>query len=296
MYAIFLGILICLLSLSQACFAQNEVQDSSFQYQVEVKDKETDEAISKAQITIEVLNRTPLHARTDSNGFARVFVDESYAGEPGRLRVKAKGYEIYEIEIDLFPDHLPQEVYLIKKYFNRLGLAMGYTHFKNIDGMTYTLAGAAYTHRIISYDFFDLTCYGYLDLTIMTSLNSEKIYESGISGIETTFGRAVSYSISYVQSFQLDNNFSLSIGAGFQRLVVDLNIDDGWDKLTKDSMLLGGGFEYNYRSFFVQTNLSAVIGEDKNLSAIIGEDKDHGHDIIATIKIGINFCSSFVNA
>jgi hypothetical protein len=163
----------------------------------------------------------------------------------------------------------------------RIGPAMGYTRFKNIDGMTYTLAGAAYMHRIISY--------GYLDLTIMTSLNSEEIFESETSGDETTFGSAVSYSINYVHTVPLDNNFNLLIGIGFERLVVDLKLDDSWDKLTKNSLLLGIGLEYNYQRFFIQTNLSAVIGEDRNLRDVIGEDKNLGHDINATIKTGINF-------
>jgi hypothetical protein len=179
-------------------------------------------------------------------------------------------------EIEMLPG-----IRIVSPKWWRIGLAMGYTRFKNIDGMTYTLAGVAFMHRIISY--------GYLDLTIMTSLNSEKVFESGISGDETTFGRAVSYSINYFHSVPLDNNFSLLIGIGFERLVVDLKLDDSWDKLTKNSLLLGGGLEYNYQRFFVQANLCAVIGEDKNLRDVIGEDKNLGHDINATIKTGINF-------
>jgi hypothetical protein len=165
------------------------------------------------------------------------------------------------------------------EYKNRLSPVMGYTRFKKMDEMTYTMAGVAYARRLVSFNPFDLAYYGYLDLTIMTSLYSEEAIESGISDYKTTFGRATSYSINYVQSVLLGNNFRLLIETGFQRLDVDLKIGNNWDKLIKDSLLLGAGLEYNYKRFFVQTNLNAVIGDDKDL----------GHDLDATIKTGINF-------
>ena len=58
---------------------------------------------------------TPLRKSTDKVGFARVFIDDNRASEPGYLRVEAEGYEIYEIEIDLVPGNPPQKVHLKKK-------------------------------------------------------------------------------------------------------------------------------------------------------------------------------------
>jgi hypothetical protein len=148
--------------------------------------------------------------------------------------------------------------------------------------MTYTMVGVVYMYRLISFKRFNLTSYGYLDFTGMTSeiLNSkEKTFNPEISDAEFKFGRAISGSVNYVQSVLLGKGFRLLIGAGFQYLDVDLKVNDDRDKLIKRSLLIGGGLEYNYKHFFVQTNLSAAMGEDKNL----------GHDLDATIKTGINF-------
>jgi hypothetical protein len=252
-----------------------------FQYSLEVEVKETGEAISNARVVIEVSSNAPIDVLTDSNGFARVFIDENRAGEPGRLIVQADGYEKYVQYIDLNPKALPKTVQLEPQgeHKNRIGLATGYTRFKNMEETAYTMAGVVYARRLILFNLSELTCYGYLDLTIMTSLNSEETVASGISDTETTFGRATSFCINYVQSNLLGKGFSLLIQTGFQWLDIDLEINDSKDKLTKKSMLLGGGVEYNYKRLFVQANLNALIGEDKNL----------GHDIDAAIKTGINF-------
>ena len=144
------------------------------------------------------------------------------------------------------------------------------------------MVGAVYMYRLISFKCFNLTCYGYLDLTGMTSeiLNSkEETFKSEISDTEFKFGRAISCSINYAQYVLLGKGFRLLIGTGFQYLDVDLKVNDDRDRLVKRSLLIGVGLEYNYKHFFVQTNLSAARGEDKNL----------GHDLDATIKTGINF-------
>jgi hypothetical protein len=89
-----------------------KLKETTFQYIVKVQDINTDESIFNAQVIIEVLNRAPLYVHTDSNGFARVFIDENRIDEPGRLRVEAKGYEISEREIDLVQGRLPQKIHL----------------------------------------------------------------------------------------------------------------------------------------------------------------------------------------
>jgi hypothetical protein len=254
-----------------------------FQYSVEVQDKETGESIENARVIIDVEDRILLKGSTGPNGSANVSIDEDYAGKRGCLTFEAKGYEIYKKEnIYLTEENLPQKVFLNPKEekYNRLGLAMGYTRFKNIKNMgevTYMMAGVVYARRFIFFYLFDLACYGYADLTIMTSLNSEKTLESEATNTEITFDRASSASINYTQSVLFGKGFSLLIETGFQWL--GINDNQGNKLIEKTNLLIGGGFEYSYKRFFVQANLSTVIGEDKSL----------GHDLDATIKTGINF-------
>jgi hypothetical protein len=86
-----------------------------FQYTITVESKKTSQAISNAKVTILIGKQVPFVNYTDSNGFARVFIDKNRAGEPGRLRVEAEGYKIYEREIDLVQDRSPQKIRLISK-------------------------------------------------------------------------------------------------------------------------------------------------------------------------------------
>lgn len=83
-----------------------------FQYPVKVQTIETGEAISNARVIIEVLGKAPLDVLTDSDGFARVFIDLNRSGEPGRLTVQATGYREYSQNIDLDRIHLPHNVQL----------------------------------------------------------------------------------------------------------------------------------------------------------------------------------------
>ena len=271
MHVTFLRIFIFLLALSSTCFAQEEVQDSRSQYSIKVQNRKNAEAIFNAKVTI-ILDNTTIIVFTDSDGFVGISMEAIEAGNPSGLIVEAKGYERY-IQNYLNTVILSHVVQLVPevKYPNpnRLGLAMGHTRFKNIDGMTYTLVGAAYMRRIISN--------GYLDLTIMTSLNVENTIESKATNTEIKFGCATSYSISYVQSVLLGKGFSLLLEAGFQGL--NINDNRGNKLIEKRSLLVGGGFEYNYKRFFAQINLNTVIGDDKNL----------GHDLDKAVKIGINF-------
>jgi hypothetical protein len=79
----------------------------SFQYQLNVQTEETGEAISNARVIIEVLGQAPLEEFTDSNGFARIFIDDNHAGEPGRLTIEKDGYKKYVQNIDLDKKRLP---------------------------------------------------------------------------------------------------------------------------------------------------------------------------------------------
>jgi hypothetical protein len=101
MHVTFLRIFIYLLTLSQTCFAQGEVQYNRSQYPIKVQDGKTGDVIFNAKVTIDLLGYAPINVFTDSDGFARIFIEETQAGNPGRLTVKAEGYRIYVQNIDL---------------------------------------------------------------------------------------------------------------------------------------------------------------------------------------------------
>ncbi len=82
----------------------------TFTYNVRVQDKSTADGIANAVVTIEVGGKAPLDGITDSTGLARIFVNASHAGQPGRLIVEADGYERYRQEIDIVEGALPDIV------------------------------------------------------------------------------------------------------------------------------------------------------------------------------------------
>jgi hypothetical protein len=96
---------------AESMIAQN-VSSQSFQYAIIVESKETSQPISNAGVTIQVKKQALMVRYTDANGFVRVEIDINQANESGKLKVNADGYEIYEIDIDLVPNSLPQKVLL----------------------------------------------------------------------------------------------------------------------------------------------------------------------------------------
>jgi hypothetical protein len=85
----------------------NQTPGNSFAYLIRVQEESTNRNIPNAKVTIEVTGQTPLDARTDTNGLARIFIDVLYAGKPGRLLVESNGYVSYRQEIDLTQGALP---------------------------------------------------------------------------------------------------------------------------------------------------------------------------------------------
>lgn len=83
-----------------------------FTYQVRVQDKDTNDNIPNAVVTIEVGGQAPLDGITDSTGLARIFVSSSHSGQPGRLIVEADGYIKYRQEIDITEGALPKDILL----------------------------------------------------------------------------------------------------------------------------------------------------------------------------------------
>ena len=86
--------------------------DADFAYLVRVQARDTSGAIPNAEVTIEVGGKAPLDDITDSNGFVRIDIPSSHAGQRGRLIVEATGYRKYTQEIDLKKDALPDVVML----------------------------------------------------------------------------------------------------------------------------------------------------------------------------------------
>jgi len=95
------GALIGLIGVIIPLVINNEASTSQpFTYAVRVQKEGTNQNVSNAKVTIEVAGQAPLDEITDSNGFARIVINASYAGKPGRLLVEANGYESYRQEID----------------------------------------------------------------------------------------------------------------------------------------------------------------------------------------------------
>ncbi len=157
----------------------------------------------------------------------------------------------------------------VKETFNqRVGIAMGYTRFEDMDKISYYLLGAAYARR------FPI---GHLDLTLMTSVNSDETCEVGDA--EIRFGRALYLAGGFAYPFRLGKGISLLLGVGYERLEIDLKVNNRADDLTKNSVLIGGGLEYAFKRFFSEMKVNAVFGEDKHL----------GHNLELSFKTGLNF-------
>ena len=84
---------------------------SSFSYPVRVQTIKGKE-IPNADVTIDVAQKAPLNDVTDSTGYARIFIDSSYIGKPGKLIVNADGYERDVQNIDLVDGTLPDIIQL----------------------------------------------------------------------------------------------------------------------------------------------------------------------------------------
>lgn len=96
---------------SQSC-SQTAPMISGFDYKVRVEVKGTGQPIESAKVTIEAGNWAPKNEFTDSNGVARIYIDASSAGKPGRLIVEATGYKRYTENIDLAAGDLPDVIQL----------------------------------------------------------------------------------------------------------------------------------------------------------------------------------------
>jgi hypothetical protein len=86
--------------------------ESSFQYQVRVQDRKTNEYLSSARVTIEMADVAPLDTYTDNNGYTQMVIDTNRAGKPARIIVEAEGYQRYEQSINLTRDSLPDVIKL----------------------------------------------------------------------------------------------------------------------------------------------------------------------------------------
>jgi formylglycine-generating enzyme required for sulfatase activity len=78
-----------------------------YSYVVRVQSSGTGDAIQDAKVIIEVTGSSSLIGYTDSNGYWRLSIPNSYRGKPARLIIEAVGYQTQRAEIDLYADQLP---------------------------------------------------------------------------------------------------------------------------------------------------------------------------------------------
>ncbi|NJK81811.1 MAG: hypothetical protein HC914_18890, partial [Chloroflexaceae bacterium] len=88
------------------------LESSPFSYQVRVQDANTGDPIERAEVIVEVGGLAPLNDFTDSVGIVRISIDGERANQPGRVIVRANGYQSFERNIDLTPGTLPDVVQL----------------------------------------------------------------------------------------------------------------------------------------------------------------------------------------
>jgi len=89
--------------------SEEDMQPVEFTYEVHVVSA-MGENLPDTHIIIQVGGKAPLDEFTDSNGFARIVIDGTYAREPARLIVEREGFHPYTQEIDLYPDGLPDRI------------------------------------------------------------------------------------------------------------------------------------------------------------------------------------------
>lgn len=85
---------------------------TKFDYQVHVETNAGD-PIANVSVIIEIGGgKAPLDTVSDSAGLARIMIDTSYMGKPGRLIVRAIGYKTHTQNIDLTEGNLPRVIQL----------------------------------------------------------------------------------------------------------------------------------------------------------------------------------------
>ena len=85
----------------------------TFDYQVHIETK-AGAPITNVTVTIEIGGgKAPLDAVSNSTGLARILIETSYVGKPGRLLVRADGYKTHTQNIDLTEGSLPKVIQLI---------------------------------------------------------------------------------------------------------------------------------------------------------------------------------------
>jgi len=83
-------------------------------YTVQVQAAGSGEDIQNANVRLDLAGKAPLRTNTDVDGFARICIDDSCAGQPARLTVTAPGYADYVLEIDVL-EGLPAFIQLQKQ-------------------------------------------------------------------------------------------------------------------------------------------------------------------------------------
>ena len=83
-----------------------------FAYQVRVRSASGGQAISDAEVTIEVPGRAPLDDFTDVNGLAAIQIPVAYVDQASKLIIEAVGFDLYVRNITLQQGQLPVEIRL----------------------------------------------------------------------------------------------------------------------------------------------------------------------------------------
>jgi hypothetical protein len=87
--------------------------NGSFTYEVRVQEHGSLNPVKDAKVILESGSTfVPKIEFTDSEGIARIFIDSSRGGKPGKVIVEAAGYKTYVQNVDLTETELPQVIEL----------------------------------------------------------------------------------------------------------------------------------------------------------------------------------------
>jgi len=93
--------------------ANPATSEHTFDYAVQVEERDTSEGIPNASVTIDIPGgKAPSKRFTDANGFATFSIDASYASQSAVLTVNAPGYREHMAYINLIKGELPYTVQL----------------------------------------------------------------------------------------------------------------------------------------------------------------------------------------
>ncbi|WP_110515886.1 WD40 repeat domain-containing protein [Herpetosiphon llansteffanensis] len=98
-----------------ACTNESPTENTviaNFDYFIRVFDNKTNHPINNVKVSISISGQATIDQYTDTEGFVRFTLSNSFANNKARLSLIAEGYNLKNIHIDIYRDQLPTEIKL----------------------------------------------------------------------------------------------------------------------------------------------------------------------------------------